>query len=214
MTHAVDARSHPEHDGFLVEGENEMHRFLAALVATMVGGAAPVLLCAQPASAATPTLPNLRMARLNNFQLGSDPSLPGHTLLRFNATIVNTGAAGGTFEVVGTRSSTSVPTMTVSQIIHNSDGSTTMVPTSATMIYDTGDGHQHWHVKNLETYRVTTPSGRVISSRQQPVRPDPAGRPGGPGLHRVRHHVVPLRRHRAVRRLGRHLPGRPVQPVG
>jgi Lysyl oxidase len=116
------------------------------------------------AHAAAPVYPNLRMARLANFSIGSDPSLPGHRLLRFDATIVNVAAAGGTFEVLGQRPDTSTTTMAVSQLVHNDDGSTTTVPTSAQMIYDTGDGHHHWHVVGLEAYTLTTPSGALVTS--------------------------------------------------
>lgn len=140
-----------------------MRRLSSVLIAaTMV--ATPVLTAASPAYAATPILPNLQMVRLSDFQLGSDPTLPGHKLLRFTATIVNVGASGGTFEVVGSRASTADSSMTVRQLLHNTDGTTTTVPTTAKMIWDNGDGHFHWHTADLEKYTLTTPSGRQLTS--------------------------------------------------
>jgi hypothetical protein len=117
------------------------------------------------ARAATPMYPNLQMARLSGFTIGSDPALPGRRLLRFNAIIVNTGPAGAAFEVVGSRPDTSATSMTVSQVVHNSDGSTTSIAVpGASMIYDTGDGHHHWHLRDLEAYTLQTPSGRTLTS--------------------------------------------------
>jgi hypothetical protein len=118
-----------------------------------------------PAQAASPVLPDLQMATLSGFTISSDPSLPGHKLLRFNTIIVNTGAAGGAFEVLGSRGSAADTTMTVSQVIYNSDGSTTTVPVpGASMIYDDGDGHHHWHLRDLERYSLQTPSGQTLSA--------------------------------------------------
>jgi hypothetical protein len=120
---------------------------------------------APAANASSPVYPDLQMARLSGFTIGSDPSLPNHRLLRFNAIIVNTGARRGTFEVVGRRTDTSQTTMTVSQVVHNTDGTTTTMPVpGASMIYDDGDGHHHWHLRNLEKYTLKTPSGAVLSS--------------------------------------------------
>jgi hypothetical protein len=136
------------------------------LVAGMGAAMTALSVVAAPlAHAATPVYPDLQMARLSGFVIGSDPSLPGHRLLRFNAIIVNTGAPGGAFEVLGSRTDTSQATMSVAQVIHNTDGTTTTtaVP-GASMIYDDGDGHHHWHLRNLERYTLKTPSGTVITS--------------------------------------------------
>ena len=140
-----------------------MRRLGIALAATILT-VLPAVIPTSPAYAASPILPNLRMLTLSDFSLSSDPSLPGHKLLRFTATIVNVGAAGGTFEVVGSRSSTAETTMSVKQVLHNDDGSTTTVPTAAQMVWDNGDGHNHWHTAGLEKYLLTTPSGHQLTS--------------------------------------------------
>jgi hypothetical protein len=139
-------------------------RRLAVLLAATVLTSVSTLTPATPVYAAGPILPNLQMLQLSDFQLGSDPTLPGRKLLRFTATIVNVGAGGGTFEVIGTRPDTATTTMSVQQILHNEDGTTTSVPTSAHMVWDNGDGHNHWHTADLERYLLTTPNGRQLTS--------------------------------------------------
>jgi len=104
-----------------------------------------------PAAAATDRLPDLGMARLANLKIERSN---GRNLLRFDATIVNVGA--GSFEAIGSnRNSSNNPiTMdTVTQRIYDDAGGYRTVPTAATMFY-AGDGHTHWHVKNLESYEL------------------------------------------------------------
>ena len=96
-------------------------------------------------------LPDLGMAQLGNLKLDNSN---GRSLLRFDATIVNVGA--GPFEAHGSNpnSNNNPITMdTVTQRIYNNAGSYRDVPTVATMFY-AGDGHTHWHVKNLESYEL------------------------------------------------------------
>lgn len=139
-------------------------RRVGVALATTVLITAPILVPASPAGAVGPVLPNLQMLRLSDIHLGSDSSLPGRKLLRFSATVVNFGAAGGTFEVIGSRPDTAATTMSVSQVLHNQDGSVTTVPTNARMIWENGDGHNHWHTADFERYVLTTPSGRQLTS--------------------------------------------------
>lgn len=100
--------------------------------------------------AATSLLPDLAMAPLTDIQI--QHTADGRRLLRFTSTIVNTGS--GPFELFGTRPDTSVTTMSVTQRIRDSDPRVyTDVATGATMQYS-GDGHNHWHVLNLESYEL------------------------------------------------------------
>jgi subtilisin-like proprotein convertase family protein len=96
----------------------------------------------------TDVLPDLRMARLQNLQIQSTSD--GRKLLRFDSIIVNVGA--GRFEAGGSRSSTSAP-MTVTQRIFNGQGGYRDLPTTAQM-YFAGDGHTHWHLRDLERYEL------------------------------------------------------------
>jgi hypothetical protein len=92
--------------------------------------------------------PDLRMARLADVSL--DVTADGRRLLRFTTTIVNVGE--GAFELRGARSSGS-PTMSVEQRVYDAEGGSRMRPTTASMYYS-GDGHDHWHVRDLETYEL------------------------------------------------------------
>ena len=107
------------------------------------------LVAGKPARAATDRLPDLGMARLTNIQIRNTND--GRQLLRFDTRIVNTGA--GKFEVHGSRPDTSTPTMSVAQRIFDDAGGHRDVPTTAQMYY-AGDGHNHWHVRNLESYTL------------------------------------------------------------
>jgi Lysyl oxidase len=116
---------------------------LAAIVATVVA----LLMAYTPAGAATDVLPDLGMARLENLQIQSTSS---RKLLRFDTIIVNVG--DGAFEARGLRSSTRT-SMTVTQRIYNDAGGYRDLPTTAQM-YFAGDGHTHWHLRDLQTYEL------------------------------------------------------------
>jgi hypothetical protein len=92
-------------------------------------------------------LPDLGMAPLRNFSIDTS-TMSGHRLLRYTTVIVNVGA--GPFEVHGHRPDTSTTTMTVTQRVFDDAGGYRDVTTAATMFYS-GDGHNHWHVRDLET---------------------------------------------------------------
>jgi hypothetical protein len=102
-------------------------------------------------------LPDLSMAQIQNLSVKSctqtnfrDCAYVGQKQLRFDTRIVNVGA--GSFEARGSRSSTSAP-MTVTQRIYNDAGGFRTLPTTAQM-YFAGDGHNHWHLRDLESYEL------------------------------------------------------------
>lgn len=131
---------------------------------------AKLTMCPQSGCAASPPppcstdcLPDLGMAKLGTPYV---EKAGDQFRLRFDATIVNVGE--GRFEVLGSRNSTSDTTMdTVTQHIFNDTGgyrnvtaqNTSTDPTApghgteAQMVFG-GDGHSHWHVKDLETYEL------------------------------------------------------------
>lgn len=113
---------------------------LALSVALVSGGA--------PAGAATDRLPDLRMARLQDLSV---ESAGVQRRLRFDSIIVNIGA--GKLELRGSRPSTATPEMTVVQRIFSDAGGFRDRPTDARM-YFAGDGHNHWHVRDLEDYKL------------------------------------------------------------
>ncbi len=98
-----------------------------------------------PAASAADRLPDLGKARLSDIYI--EKTADGRRLLRFTSTIVNVGA--GPFEVRGQRASTSDTQMTAVQRIYDTSGAYRNVAVATTMFF-AGDGHNHWHVRDLE----------------------------------------------------------------
>ena len=113
------------------------------LLAPIVGGLS--------ATAASQLLPDMRIAKLTTIKQDTT-TIAGHRLLRYTATIVNVGA--GHAEVEGTRPDTSTPTMSVSQRIYDDAANWTDVPTG-THAFWAGDGHNHWHLFDMEAGVLT-----------------------------------------------------------
>jgi hypothetical protein len=121
-------------------------------VTLLSGAAAAILLLAGGLTAQASDqdlLPDLGMKRLGNIHV--EKGAGEERLLRFATTIVNVGA--GAFEVTGRRSDASVPDMSVTQNIYDSAGRQRSRSTTATIFY-ARDGHEHWHVRDLEEYEL------------------------------------------------------------
>ncbi len=112
-----------------------------------------LLATAQPAAAAPARLPDLAMAPLADISV--ENTADGRALLRFSATIVNIGTER--FELSASRPDTS-SAFKVSQRLYDADGSADERRTSAKLVF-AGDGHTHWHVRNLESYELTRTDG-------------------------------------------------------
>jgi hypothetical protein len=134
----------------------------AALILVGVAVVAVLALGRPPtAAAAVDRLPDLGMARLRDLSIDTT-TRPGRRLLRFTTVIVNIGA--GPFETIGRRPDASTPQMTVAQRIYNSAGSYRQVSTPAVMFW-AGDGHDHWHVRDVEAYRlIRLDNGRRVGT--------------------------------------------------
>ncbi len=100
-------------------------------------------------AAAADRLPDLAMVKLRNLTI--DNTADGRRLLRFTTIVINIGV--GRFELQGQRANTSDALMDVSQRIFDDAGGFRVVPTTAVMYY-AGDGHTHWHVRDLENYKL------------------------------------------------------------
>jgi len=87
-----------------------------------------------------------------------DRTKDGRNLLRFSTKIVNTGT--GPFELSATRSS-STSTFSASQRIYNDDGTSSDSPTPGVQFVFAGDGHTHWHIRDLESYELDLPDNGV-----------------------------------------------------
>jgi hypothetical protein len=108
-----------------------------------------LLVPAVPAGAAIDRLPDLAMARLRGIQ--TQNTADGRRVLRFSAIIVNVGV--GPFQLGAQRSSSSSSTWSAQQVIFNDAGGSRTVSAPVQFIY-AGDGHDHWHVKDLESYEL------------------------------------------------------------
>ncbi len=100
------------------------------------------------AEATTARSPDLGMAPLGDFRIDTATE---QRLLRFTAEIVNVGSAP--FQLRGRRSTTTAADMSVRQRIVNDDGTKAWRRTGASMFY-AEDGHNHWHVRDLERYTI------------------------------------------------------------
>jgi hypothetical protein len=99
-------------------------------------------------SAAPDRLPDLGMARLAGPRIDR---VGGQRVLRFDAIVVNVG--DGAFELRGARPNTATALMSVQQRIFAADGAHRDVPSPAVLYYG-GDGHDHWHVRDLQLYQL------------------------------------------------------------
>lgn len=135
-------------------------RTVAVLVASALA-AALLASAGMPASAAPERLPDLAMARLKNLEVQTHSD--GRRLLRFDSTIVNVG--GSRFEVYGERDSAEQATMdTVTQRLYYGAGRHRDRPTGASMYFG-GDGHDHWHVRDLERFSLTRTGSGAAPAR-------------------------------------------------
>ncbi|OXM74279.1 hypothetical protein CF166_05730 [Amycolatopsis sp. KNN50.9b] len=117
-------------------------------VALVVVAAVLVPLVPGNAAAAEELRPDLGMARLSDLKVATTTS--GQRQLRFSTTIVNVGR--GPFEIVARRAALGAP-FRVEQQIPRADGTRAPVAVPAGLVYG-GDGHDHWHVRDLETYHL------------------------------------------------------------
>ncbi len=121
------------------------------IVFSLVLGAAlalVVLVPSAPAGAVSEQLPDLGMAHPKDLKIAKTSD--GRKLLRFSSIVVNVGA--GPFEVHGQRAA-GASTMTTQQRIFDSAGGYRDVSTAAIMYFG-GDGHNHWHVRDLEDFEL------------------------------------------------------------
>ena len=119
------------------------------VLALAVASALPLAALASPAGAASDLLPDLRMARLTDLKI--QKTSDGRKLLRFSSIIVNVG--DGPLEVHGERLDAGASTMTTAQRVFDEAGEHRDVPTASVMYFG-GDGHSHWHVRDLESFEL------------------------------------------------------------
>jgi hypothetical protein len=115
----------------------------------LILGAGLGLFAASPARTAGPLVyPDLRMAQISDVAINSTGS---QLQLRFSATIVNVGA--GPMELSASRSDVGSG-FAVSQRVFDTGGGSTLLPVGGASLLWGGDGHSHWHIRDLENYEL------------------------------------------------------------
>ncbi len=119
----------------------------------------PLFLWPSAAGGATERLPDLRARRVADVSTKTTSS--GQRQLRFSSVVANLGV--GPFQVTGSRASASDAEMNdVTQQIFDDQGSVSRnVSTGATMFF-AGDGHTHWHVRDLETFDLVRTDNGIL----------------------------------------------------
>jgi Lysyl oxidase len=143
-----------------------MHRRpVAPLALPLALLVALVLAPAWPAAAAADRLPDLRLARLADLAIDTTSAeANGRRLLRFTTVIVNVGA--GAFEVHATRSSaTSTGFSSVAQRVYNDARGYRDAPVAGAALIWGGDGHNHWHLRDLQQFVLSSPTNASIAPR-------------------------------------------------
>jgi hypothetical protein len=105
----------------------------------------------------TPLLPDLAMGPIEDIAVGRTET--GDQRLRFAATIVNIGA--GDLIVRARRPWIGGEDWSVEQWVAEKSGGYSARATGGTLIYG-GDGHNHWHVKQVEVHQIETLEGEVL----------------------------------------------------
>jgi hypothetical protein len=136
------------HEGF-TPAKNRSAAFIAAVALALLLLVVLLQIPSRPTYAATDRLPDLGMLHPKGLMI--ENTADGRRLLRFASIIVNVGA--GPFEVHGERAAGATTMDTVQQRIFDDAGGYRDVPTSAIMEFG-GDGHNHWHVQNLEDFEL------------------------------------------------------------
>ncbi|HUG47921.1 MAG TPA: lysyl oxidase family protein [Candidatus Limnocylindria bacterium] len=115
-----------------------------ALMVSPVTGVRPVVALDDSA-----VPPDIGMLPPTDFSIQNRPK--GVRWLRFDSVVVNVGP--GPFEVVGRPDGATDGTLAVTQLVADGSGGWTEVATAARMFY-AGDGHDHWHVRDLQTWTI------------------------------------------------------------
>lgn len=104
-----------------------------------------------------PLLPDLAMGPIEDIAVGTTEN--GDQRLRFSATIVNIG--DGPLIVRARRPWLGNEDWTVDQWMQERTGGYSMTATGASLTYG-GDGHGHWHVKQVEIHQLESMDGKVF----------------------------------------------------
>lgn len=124
----------------------------AAIVAPALGVPTPLV------ERVDPKLPDLSIAPYSEVA-GARDAATKEERLRFGVMLTNVGA--GDLRLRATRPNLFSEEWTVRQEVVEGGGGFTAVATPATLIF-AGDGHDHWHVREVEAHRLETLDGEIL----------------------------------------------------
>jgi hypothetical protein len=146
------------------DGRVKQRRAAALLVGIALAALGFGPLAAPTQAAVVDKLPDLAMLAPFDIRLETSPT--GRRLLRFSTVVVNLGS--GPFRLYGYDPTDGVAsigdTLKVRQRILRSDGTYRERSTTATMVYVTADGHNHFHVQDLQRFKLQTLGGTTLKN--------------------------------------------------
>jgi hypothetical protein len=148
-------------NGFVLSGHGTSRTFLAdnatvGATVTLNNGPPP------PPPGGQPMLPDLGIRTLRQFTIAN---VNGVKELKFPAVMPNVGH--GPFEIHGTRSSSTSTDWVGTQTIYYSDGTKVTHDTPGVTFFYAGDGHNHWHVRELQEYQIYNSNGVLLNRGTQ-----------------------------------------------
>ena len=94
------------------------------------------------------------------------PSLEGRKLLKFAVVTLNVGP--GPSEVIADRSAPSVEEWTAYQTVYNARGKALgSLYEPGIEFYYAGDGHNHWHIRDFDSYEIRDSVGKVVRQSEK-----------------------------------------------
>jgi hypothetical protein len=106
----------------------------------------------------SPLLPDLTVNPIGEINAGVEVN-GTRRFLNFGVMLVNIG--DGDFHLRARRSHPLSDDWRVVQLVAESGGGHTETQTAATMVPG-GDGHDHWHIRDVESHQVEAPDGTVV----------------------------------------------------
>jgi hypothetical protein len=130
----------------------------SGLMAWSVGAFADEIYPGQVVSRQDPLLPDLAMGPIEDIAIGTT-DVGSFEHLRFGATIVNIGE--GAFVLRASRRWIGSEEWAVEQWIPEAAGGYSVQLTRSSLIFG-GDGHGHWHVRQVEAHQLETLDGEIL----------------------------------------------------
>jgi hypothetical protein len=110
-----------------------------------------------PPSGGTEKLPDVGIRTLRQFSI---TTTNGKKLLKFPGVTADVGA--GPLDIQATRSSSTSTDWVGVQRIKMSDGSWKSLPPTGAQFYFAGDGHNHWHIRDFDSYELFNGGGQKL----------------------------------------------------